>query len=163
MNPDRLQRLIFFITAGWLFFLPGLVSAEADDGTFTLRRTVESALEANLELKKSLDEIDAASANRNAATTEFFPTLNARYGYIERDNPTRQTLGTGAGTVDVLINPENEYNFVTSFSQPIFTGFALWNQYKIADLGLDVAEFTERLTRATVCCFSRARSSTTIG
>ncbi len=150
MNPDRLQRLIFFITAGWLFFLPGLVSAEADDGTFTLRRTVESALEANLELKKSLDEIDAASANRNAATTEFFPTLNARYGYIERDNPTRQTLGTGAGTVDVLINPENEYNFVTSFSQPIFTGFALWNQYKIADLGLDVAEFTERLTRQDV-------------
>jgi outer membrane protein len=150
MNPDILQRLIFFVTAGWLFFLPGLLSVEAEDGTFTLRRTVESALEANLALKKSLDEIDAASANRNAATTEFFPTLNARYGYIERDKPTRQTLGTGAGTVDVLINPEHEYNFVTSFSQPIFTGFALYNQYKIADLGLDVAEFTERLTRQDV-------------
>lgn len=150
MKPDRLQRLIFFVTVGWLVFLPGLISAEADDGTFTLRKTVESALEANLELKKSLDEIDAASANRNAATTEFFPTLNARYGYIERDKPTRQTLGTGAGTVDVLVNPENEYNFVTSFSQPLFTGFALWNQYKIADLGLDVAQYTERLTRQDV-------------
>ena len=150
MNPDRLQRLIFFVTAGWLFFLPGLISVEADDGTFTLRKTVESALEANLELKKSLDEIDAASANRNAATTEFFPTLNARYGYIERDKPTRQTLGTGVGAVDVLVNPEKEYNFITSFSQPIFTGFALWNQYKIADLGLDVAQYTERLTRQDV-------------
>ena len=39
---------------------------------------------------------------------------------------------------------------MTSFSQPIFTGFALWNQYKIADLGLDVAEYTERLTRQDV-------------
>ncbi len=150
MKTDRLQCLIFIFLVGWLVVLPGLVSVEANDGTFTLRQTVVAALEANLELKRSQDEIDAASANKNAATTEFFPTLNARYGYIERDKPTRQTLGTGAGTVDVLINPEREYNFVTAFSQPIFTGFALWNQYKIADLGLDVAEFTERLTRQDV-------------
>ncbi len=84
-------------------------------------------------------------------TTEFFPTLNARYGYIKRDNPTRQALGTQGGQiVDVLINPEDEYNFVTSFSQPIFSGFALYNRYKIADLGLDIAAFAERLTRQDV-------------
>jgi outer membrane protein len=39
---------------------------------------------------------------------------------------------------------------VTSFSQPIFTGFALYNRYKIADLGLDIAEFSERLTRQNI-------------
>ena len=54
------------------------------------------------------------------------------------------------GTVDVLVNPDEEYNFVTSFSQPIFTGFALINQYEIASLGLDVAEFSEKLTRQDV-------------
>ena len=52
-------------------------------------------------------------------------------------------MGTGAGSVNVLINPDEEYNFITSFSQPIFTGFALINQYKIASLGLDVAEAGE--------------------
>jgi outer membrane protein TolC len=77
--------------------------------------------------------------------------LNARYGYIRRDQATRQALGIqGVGVEDVLINPEDEYNFVTSFSQPIFTGFALINRYKIASLGVDVAQYTERITRQDV-------------
>jgi len=138
------------MTLGFLILLPVFIAAEADDGRFNLSQTIEAALKANLELQRSKDEVDAATAARSARATEFFPTLNARYGYIKRDNPTLQTLGTGAGQVDVLVNPEDEYNFVTSFSQPIFTGFALYNQYKIADLGLDIAEFAERLTRQDV-------------
>jgi outer membrane protein len=151
MNRNKLQHLIFIIALGYLLFTPGFLYAEADDATFNLRQTIESALKANLELQKSKDEIDAATASKNSATTEFLPTLNARYGYIKRDKPTTQALGTTGGqTVDVIINPEDEYNFVTSFTQPIFTGFALYNRYKIADLGLDIAEYTERLTRQDV-------------
>ncbi len=151
MNQNKLQRLIFIIALGYLLLAPGFLFAEAANGTFNLRQTIETALKANLELQKSKDEIDAATANKNAATTEFFPTLNARYGYIKRDNPTTQALGTTGGqTVDVIINPEDEYNFVTSFTQPVFTGFALYNRYKIADLGLDIAEYAERLTRQDV-------------
>ena len=138
------------MTLGFLILLPVFIAAEADDGRFNLSQTIEAALQANLELQRSKVEVDAATATRSARATEFFPTLNARYGYIHRDNPTRQALGGEAGTIDVLTNPKHEYNFVTSFSQPIFTGFALYNQYKIADLGLDIAEFTEKLTRQDV-------------
>ena len=139
------------MTLEFLILLPVFIAAEADDGRFNLSQTIEAALKANLGLQRSKDEIDAATATRSARATEFFPTLNARYGYIKRDNPTTQALGTQSGQlVDVLVNPEDEYNFVTSFSQPIFTGFALYNQYKIADLGLDIAEFTEKLTRQDV-------------
>ena len=151
MNPAKFHRLISIFTMGCLLFLAGFIPAQADNGTFTLRQTVEAALEANLALKRSQDEIDAASANKNSATTEFFPTLNARYNYIHRDEPTEEARGTEGGqTFDVLTQPEHEYNFITSFSQPVFRGFALYNQYKIADLGLDVAEFTERVTRQDV-------------
>jgi len=151
MNLNKLRRLIFIIAFGYLFLLAGFMSAEAVDGAFNLSQTIEAALKANLELQRSKDEIDAATAAKSARATEFFPTLNARYGYIKRDNPTRQALGAPGGQiVDVLINPEDEYNFVTSFSQPIFTGFALYNQYKIAGLGLDIAAFAERLTRQDV-------------
>ena len=139
------------MTLGFLILLPVFIAAEADDGRFNLSQTIEAALKANLELQRSKDEVDAATAARSARATEFFPTLNARYGYIKRDQPTTQALGTQGGqVVDVLVNPEDEYNFVTSFSQPIFTGFALYNQYKIAGLGLDIAEFTEKLTRQDV-------------
>ena len=143
--------LVYSMTLGFLILLPVFIAAEADDGRFNLSQTIEAALKANLELQRSKDEVDAATAARSARATEFFPTLNARYGYIKRDQPTTQALGTQGGqVVDVLVNPEDEYNFVTSFSQPIFTGFALYNQYKIAGLGLDIAEFTEKLTRQDV-------------
>ena len=151
MKHKKWRLLLAGIILGGLILLPGFVSAEADGETLTLRQTIEAALKANLELQRSKDEIDAATANKNAATTEFFPTLSARYGYIRRDDPTKQALGTQGGqVVDVIINPEDEYNFVTSFSQPIFTGFALYNRYKIADLGVDIAEYSERLTRQNV-------------
>ena len=151
MKHKKWRILLYGIILGCLLLRPGFVSAEADGETLNLHQTIEAALKANLELQRSKDEIDAATANKNAATTEFFPTLNARYGYIRRDNPTTQALGTQGGQiVDVIVNPEDEYNFVTSFSQPIFTGFALYNRYKIADLGLDIAEFSERLTRQNV-------------
>jgi outer membrane protein len=130
---------------------PAIVFAEETTGTFNLIQTIESALEANLGLKRSKEEVNAALATKKARITNFLPTLNARYGYIRRDRPTRQALGGGQGQeVDVIINPEDEYNFVTSFSQPIFTGFGLINQYKIASLGLDVAEISEKLTRQDV-------------
>jgi outer membrane protein len=147
MMQKKWRNLVYGITLGCLLLPHGLVSAE----TLNLRRTIEAALEANLELQRSKEEIDAAVANKNAATSEFFPTLNARYGYIRRDKPTTQALGTQSGQiVDVIINPEDEYNFVTSFSQPIFTGFGLYNRYKIAELGLDIAQYSEQLTRQNV-------------
>jgi outer membrane protein TolC len=133
-----------------MFSYPVVLPAEDVTETLTLGQTIEAALKANLELQRSKDEIEAATATKNARTTEFLPTLNARYGYIHRDKPTTQALGTGVGQVDVIINPDDEYNFVTSFTQPIFTGFALFNQYKIASLGLDVAEFREKITRQNV-------------
>jgi outer membrane protein len=141
---------LVFIIIGVMFSYPVVLPAEDVTETLTLGQTIEAALKANLELQRSKDEIEAATATKNARTTEFLPTLNARYGYIHRDKPTTQALGTGVGQVDVIINPDDEYNFVTSFTQPIFTGFALFNQYKIASLGLDVAEFREKITRQNV-------------
>ncbi len=146
-----LRNLLFAIAIGLILSYPSFSFAQEAAGKLTLKQTIEAAIKANLGLQQSRDEVGAAQANKKARTTEFFPTLNARYSYLKRDNPTTTVFGTPqAGLVDVLVNPEDEYNFVTSFSQPIFTGFALFNQYKIASLGLDVAEFLEKITRQNV-------------
>ena len=151
MIRTQLRSLLFSIGIGVMISYPAFTLAEETTGTFNLIQTIEAALEANLGLKQSREEVNAALATKKARATYFLPTLSARYGYIRRDQPTRQALaGEGGQSTDVIINPEDEYNFVTSFSQPIFTGFGLINQYKIASLGLDVAEISEKLTRQDV-------------
>ncbi len=151
MLRTPLRSLLFSIAIGVMISYPALVSAEETTATFNLIQTIEAALKANLGLKRSKEEVNAALATKKARTTNFLPTFSARYGYIRRDQATTQALiGQGGQSTDVIINPEDEYNFVTSFSQPIFAGFALINQYKIASLGLDVAEISEKLTRQDV-------------
>ena len=143
-------KILTIITIGLIILGPQLGLAQQNEERFTLYQTIDAALKANLEFQRSKEEVDAAEAVKKARITEFLPTLNTQYRYIYRDDETTQTLGTGVGALDVVVNPDEEYNFVTSFSQPLFTGFALINRYKIASLGLDVAEFTEKLTRQDV-------------
>ncbi len=151
MIRTQLRSLAFSISIGILISYPVLVSAQETTGRFNLFQTIEAALKANLGLKQSKEEVNAALATKKARTTNFLPTFSARYGYIYRDKETTQSLtGQQGQTTDVVINPDDEYNFVTSFTQPIFTGFALINQYKIASLGLNVAEISEKLTRQDV-------------
>jgi len=151
MIRTQLRSLLISISIAILTSSPALVSADETIGTFNLIQTIDTALKANLGLKRSKEEVNAALATKKARTTNFLPTFSARYGYIRRDQATNQALiGQGGQSTNVIINPEDEYNFITSFSQPIFTGFALLNQYKIASLGLDVAEISEKLTRQDV-------------
>lgn len=151
MIRTKLRRLFYIIIIVVVLSDPALILAEEMTGPFDLGQTIDAALKANLGLKRSKEEVEAALATKKSRTTNFLPTLSARYGYIRRDQPTTQSLiGQQGQTIDVIINPEDEYNFVTSFSQPIFTGFALINQYKIASLGLDVAEISEKLTRQDI-------------
>jgi outer membrane protein len=151
MTRTQLQRLLSSITIGLIISYPVFIFAQDAVEKLNLEQTIEAALKANLGLQISKEEVKAAQSTKSARTTEFLPTLSARYNYIYRNKPTKQSLGIPpAQVVDVLVNPDEEYNFQTSFSQPIFTGFALINQYKIASLGLDAAEIIEKLTRQDV-------------
>jgi outer membrane protein TolC len=151
MTRTHLRKLILILNIGILISYPALAPSKEKTEKFDLTQTIDAALKVNLGLKQSREEVNAAQATKKARTTNFFPTLSARYGYIRRDEATIQKLvGQGGIETKVLINPEEEYNFITSFSQPVFSGFALINQYKIASLGLDVAEISEKLTRQDV-------------
>jgi outer membrane protein len=150
MNNPVLRNLFFYLISGCLAVLP--VVSNADDSTeeLSLKDTIEKAIDANLNLKQSREEVKAAEQNRKASITQFFPTLSASYDYVHRNKELTQEL-TGLGTgPDFVVRPDDQYTFVTSFNQPIFRGFSLINQYRVADLGLDAAEFGEKVTRQDV-------------
>jgi outer membrane protein len=145
-----LRYLFIYVAIGGLALSPAVLNADDSIEKLTLKDTIEMAIDANLNLKKSREEVKAAEEARKASITRFFPTLSSSYNYQHRNKELTQSL-TGIGpSPNFIVRPDDQYTFVTSFNQPIFNGFSLINQYKVADLGLDAAEFGEKVTRQDV-------------
>jgi outer membrane protein TolC len=142
------------IGAAVFFVLPVHGPAQTTGEALSLRETVELALKANLGIKRSLEEINAAEAVRHASMTKFLPSLGSSYTYVHRNEERTQPslLGTGQA---IVTSPQDQYTFTTSFTQPIFTGFGLINEYKLSELGLDRAEVSSKLTRQDVILDSK--------
>jgi len=150
MKNSVLRNLFFYLIIACLALLPLVSNAGDSTENLSLKDTIEIAIDANLNLKQSREEVKAAEETRKASITRFFPTLSSSYDYLHRNKELTQELtGLGAGP-DFVVLPDDQYTFVTSFNQPIFRGFSLVNQYKVADLGLDAAEFGEKVTRQDV-------------
>ena len=115
---------------------------------FTLERTIENAIKANIRLKASREGTKAALFAKKKQGTYFFPSLNTTYQYKHNDEESRLELPPPFQSS--VTNPQDEYAFAVSVTQPIFIGFSLLNLYKIADLGLDVSEINEKLIRQEV-------------
>jgi len=128
--------------------LPNIGAAQSSQDALGLRDAIESALKANLEIKRSLEEIHAAEAVRHSSMTKFLPTLGTSYTYVHRNEErTSPSLLSGR---DIVTSPQDQYTFATTFTQPVFTGFGLINEYKLSELGLDRAEVSAKLTRQNV-------------
>jgi outer membrane protein len=144
-NRFSLKRVSIFLL---FFILPYIGAAQSSKDALGLRDAIESALNANLGIKRSQEEIHAAEAVRHSSITKFLPTLGTSYTYIHRNEErTSPSLLSGR---DIVTSPQDQYTFATTFTQPIFTGFGLIHEYKLAELGLDRAEVSAKLTRQNV-------------
>ena len=135
-------RLLFCWVAIQSLLFAGVSEAQEPVKVFTLKQTIETALKVNLGLKSSKEDTAASKALKKAQRSQFFPTFSTSYQYDRMDE--------GVSSGSFVVTPEKEYSFVTSFSQPIFTGFSLLRQYDIAKLGLDKAQVSEQMTRQNI-------------
>ncbi len=123
-------------------------AGQTPDEFFNLKEAIEKAIHENLELKSSKKAWEAAMAEKNARRADFFPTVSLRYLYkhnYEKNSLSGTSIPSGVFTI-----PQDEYSLVTSLNQPLFTGFAILNNYQIADLGFDAAKIREKLTRRKI-------------
>jgi len=127
---------------GYLLCFPVFADAKEPSEIFTLKQTIENAIKANLGLKSSREEIKAALSAQKVQRANFLPTLSASYRYTRKDE--------GPSIGGITNASEDQYAFVTTFTQPVFTGFSHFNRYKIASLGLNVSRFNEKLFRQDV-------------
>ncbi len=124
------------------FVAPAFSGAQEHVEVFTLEQTIEKAMKANLSLKISRQEIKAAEAEKKAQRTRFFPTFSVTYQYNRLDE--------GASIGGFATTAKDEYSFISSVTQPIFTGFSILRQYDIANLGLNASEIKEKLVRQDI-------------
>jgi len=134
--------LILLIT-GHLFTPPTCSQAAEPGSQMNLQLAVEQAIVANLDLQSSRKEIDAARANRSVQRSKLLPTLNATYQAVRTDGAAGFTVGAAPSAGDT-------YTLGAGFTQPLFQGFALVNQYKAAELGVNIAELDQKLIRLEV-------------
>ena len=134
------------LAAGLLLsmLVPACGAAQSTEPALSLKDTIELALKANLQIKRSGEEINAAQANRSLNRTNFLPTLGSAYSWMHRNDDRLASSRSGGS------GPSDQYTFTTSFTQPIFAGFGILNQYKISELGLDQAETVAKITRQDV-------------
>jgi outer membrane protein len=126
--------VLIFVSA----VLPSAGGAEEEaEKVYTLRESINEALENNRSLKAKEEQIYQATQVKNQARSEFLPKFSTIYGYT-RLNEVKTFKSSLGG--DIAISSRNNFQSVTSVRQPLFRGFALISSFELAKLGIDQSE-----------------------
>lgn len=127
-----------FIIWAVLFSLTWSNFGPAEEAKYlSLQESINMALQNNLGLLSAKEEIRGAEFRKKAAFSDFWPKLNAQYGYTKL-NETPAIVVPRVGYIP--LGWQETYQFSLGFEQPIFTGFSLKLLYELADLGLNISK-----------------------
>jgi outer membrane protein len=126
-----------------LFFVH---SVNAGDGNkiYTLKESIEIALENNWSIKAGEEKILESEYAKEQAKAGFLPTFSTSYSYTRLNEVTSVNI-VGRGTLE--FGDKNSYQWKGTITQPIFTGFALTSAYELAKLGIDQSKVSLELER----------------
>lgn len=142
-RKNFLKACLYCLLIIFLWAQGPLTAEEVTSSPLSLQQIVQIALEANLDVKTSNKEIEAAKYTKNMSRTNFYPTLNATYQYKRNE---REVTSPFVG----ITVPKDRYSLVASITQPLFSGFSISNQYKMAELNLDLTTSNKKRVRQDV-------------
>jgi outer membrane protein TolC len=141
--------LLYLILCPWQSF-------GQEKKVFSIKDTVDTALERNWNVKAQQEKVNQAEYVKNKARAEFLPKLSVDYGYTYLDNvemTDSTTIPTPLGSFIIpgqQLNTQDNYQLSFKASQPLFTGFALISSYSIAKLGIDISEYELELKKIDI-------------
>ncbi len=142
-EKNFLKACLYCLLIIFLWAQSPLTAEEVTSSPLSLRQIVQIALEANLDVKTSNKEAEAAKYKKNMSRTDFYPTLNATYQYKRNERKVTSPF------VGITV-PKDRYSLVASITQPLFSGFSISNQYKMAELNLDLTTSNKKRVRQDV-------------
>lgn len=152
-NKGRFEMKSQFIIhlVGFFFFfvstaLPGFAWAEQAGKHFTLEGSIAEAMTNSYKLRARQERMEQAEFAKNQAKADFFPKLGTTYSYTRLDEPRifRSTLEPGG---EIAVSSQDNYRWSAIMRQPVFTGFALLSNYRLAELGIDQSELEFELEK----------------
>ncbi len=143
----RYKTITFGFIAALIFLSShfGCVTAAAQE-TYSLKKCLELAHQRNPRIQIQHFQTVQAEELSKAAKTEFLPKLEAGYSFIYRDK-------INSYDIDGLSFPANThdlYNLDFTLTQPLFTGFSIIENYRLAQLGIKEARANEELARLEI-------------
>ncbi len=146
----RLALLLFFL------LIPNFLFA----AELSLKRAVTLALERNPDYRRAVLAVGASKEKEREAFSRMLFTLSFDYSYTRLNEEQRvrtkevtiPPLVPGMQPVtikpgDIVVSKQNVYNYQFTFFQPLFTGGALSESRRIAQIGVDVERLREREAR----------------
>ena len=132
--------LVFSSGDAWAQESPADASAEgARFERLTVEQCVARALGRNVEVLTAADEIAVAESERSATRGEFGPKVHLE-GSFQRWNEAYVFGG-------FPVHDATVWNVTASVTQPITSLFAIYDAYRVRDLGVDVAAVRREATR----------------
>ena len=141
------KKLIFFlgVIISLCIFYP--VMGFADDNetqVYTLEKSVKEAIDKNWSVRTKEQQIDEAVYARKKARADMLPRFSTSYSYTHLGQ-VNNVPGTS-----IEIQPQDNYQWQGTITQPLFTGFALSSAYELAKLGIDLSEMELELEKLDI-------------
>lgn len=144
---------------GIVLLCHGEVRTEEGGGTLDLAHSIAIALERSALVHAAKEGVRGAEYGKQQARSAFLPTLTAGYGYTHANEPPHsnvpQIATPGTPTPQLIFGTQDTYDWRLSFSQPLFTGWALTTTYQLANLGIDLANIQDKRAQLDVIVLAK--------
>jgi outer membrane protein len=142
------RKILAAALAGLLVIVMGTGAALAGNvkapvGAISLDKAIAMAISYSPNLIAAKEDLQGAQYKEKEAFTYFLPTLSTQYSFQKVQNPT--VIHTPMGSINM--GGDNTYQWTTSLNQPVFTGLRISSQYRLAELGVDIAKVNVDLAK----------------
>ncbi len=144
----RIMPFVKFIII-FIFIIVGNNVFAQDVKVYSLKESISEAIANNWAIKAKTEKIEQAAQLKKQARAGFLPKISTSYAYTGLNETPIMRMGALpisanspyaalSGMFDGLqAGSKENFQWKTSITQPIFTGFALISSYELAKLGID--------------------------
>ena len=129
--------LAALILLGLGLALPAAGFSAEPSRVLTFKQAVQMGIDYSPTLAAAREDLVSAQYGKKEAFTNYLPSFNTNYNWQYNDYPPSRLK---FGNTIIEASSQHTYQWNTSLTQPIFTGYRITSTYKLAELGVDLAQ-----------------------